>query len=167
MAPTRLEVGYQLTRPATVRVQIRRSGDVLRTVLDQSQGAGAHGVDWNGRAKRARLPDGAATVVVLATTSLGTRKLSQPIELDTRPPVVRVLSLRTAKGVMRLRLRLSERAQLQVWHGRETWRGGGSFVVERPAGTVRIRRPVRARVVRIVATDEGLNRSAAVVYRRR
>jgi len=162
-----LEIGYELTRTATVRAQIRRGGDILRTVLNESQEAGARGVAWNGRAQGARLTDGRATVVILATTSLGTRKLSRPVELDTRPPVVRVLSLRMVRGVMRLRLRLSEPAELQVWHGRETWRDGGSFTVTRPAGVVRVRRPLRAKVVRIVARDDGLNRSNAVVYRRR
>ena len=49
----------------------------------------------------------------------------------------------------------------------ETWRDGGSFTVTRPAGVVRVRRPLRAKVVRIVARDDGLNRSNAVVYRRR
>ena len=162
-----LQVGYRLTRTAAVRVQIRSGGVVLRTVLNQSQGAGAQSVDWNGRAHGARVADGEVTAVVLATTSFGTRKLSRPVELDTRPPVVRVLLLRRANGITRLRLRLSEGARLQVWYGRKTWRDGGSFVVERPAGTVLIRRPLRARVVRIVATDDGLNRSRAVVYRRR
>jgi hypothetical protein len=80
---------------------------------------------------------------------------------------VRVLSLTTVEGAMRLRLRLSESAELQVWHGRETWRDGGSFVVTRPAGETVIRRPARARVVRIIATDDGLNRSDPVVYRRK
>jgi hypothetical protein len=98
---------------------------------------------------------------------MGTRRLGRPVGLDTRPPVVRVLSLRMVEGAMHLRLRLSEPAELQVWYGRETWRDGGSFVAERPAGDALIRRPFRARVVRIVATDRGLNQSQPVVYRRR
>ena len=160
-----LEIGYDLARAADVRVQITRGGDVLRTVLNRSQGAGAHTVDWNGRARGDRVTDGPATAVVLATTSLGTRRLSRPVELDTRRPVVRVLSLRTVDGRMRLRVRLSEHAELRIWYGRENWRDGGSFVVTRPAGDSTIWRPVRARVVRVAATDDGLNRGAAVVYR--
>jgi flagellar hook assembly protein FlgD len=161
-----LEIRDELTRAATVEAQIKRGGDVLRTVLDDAQGAGARAVDWNGRAHGALVPDGPATVVVLATTSLGTRRLSRPVELDTRPPAVRVLSLRTVQGAMRLKLRLSEPAELQVWHGRKTWRDGGTFTVTRSAGEVWVRRPYRADVVRIVATDEGFNRSAGVVFRR-
>jgi len=163
-----LELGYELTRSATVRVQVRRSGEVLRTLRNGSQTAGSHTLAWNGRVRGARLADGSASVVVRATTTtLGTRRLARPVELDTRAPVVRVLSLTTVKGAMRLRLRLSESAELQVWHGRETWRDGGSFVVTRPAGETVIRRPARARVVRIIATDDGLNRSDPVVYRRK
>ena len=123
---------------------------------------------WNGRAHGTHVPDGDATAVVSATTSLGTRRLSRSLEVDTRAPVVRVLSLRTVKGVMRLRVQLSEPAELRVWHGRETWNDGGSFVVMRPAGAVWIRRPLQAtKVVRILATDDGPNRGAAVVYRAR
>ncbi len=163
-----LELGYELTRSATVRVQVRRSGEVLRTLRNGSQTAGSHTLAWNGRVRGARLADGSASVVVRATTTtLGTRRLARPVELDTRAPVVRVLSLTTVKGAMRLRLRLSESAELQVWHGRETWRDGGSFVVTRPAGETVIRRPARARVVRIIATDDGLNRSDPVVHRRK
>jgi flagellar hook assembly protein FlgD len=162
----RLGVDYRLARSAAVRVQIRRDGDVLRTILDEQQPAGAHRVEWDGRVRGARLGDGTATAVVLATTSFGTRRLSRRVELDTRKPVVRVLSLRTVQGTMRLRLRLSEPGELTIWHGRRTWRDGGSFVVTRPAGESWVRRPFGARVVRIVAIDDGLNRSAAVVYRR-
>ena len=160
-----LGIGYDLARAADVKLQIKRGSDVLRTVLSRSQGTGAHTVDWNGRAQGDRVPDGPVAAVVFATTSLGTRTLSRPIEIDTRPPVVRVLSLRMVDGRMRLRVRLSEPADLQVWHGRESWRDGGSFVVTRPAGDSMIRRSVRARVVRIVGTDDGLNRGTAVVYR--
>ncbi|HSE82760.1 MAG TPA: FlgD immunoglobulin-like domain containing protein [Gaiellaceae bacterium] len=162
-----LELGYELTRSATVRVQIRRSGQVVRTLQSRSQTAGSHTLTWNGRVQGVKLADGAASVVVRATTTLGTRRLGRPVELDTRSPVVRVLSLRMVEGAMRLRLRLSEPAELRVWYGRETWRDGGSFVVTRPAGSTMIRRPFRVSVVRIIATDDGLNRSDPVVYRRK
>ncbi len=162
-----LGIGYQLTRSAAVVLQIQRSGNVLRTLRRRSQAAGAYEIEWNGRVHGALLADGTAKVVVRATTPLGTRRLTRPVELDTRRPVVRVLSLKTVEGVMHLRLRLSEPAQLQIWHGRDAWRDGGTFGVARPAGDVRIRRPFGARVVRIVATDEGLNRSRAVVFRAR
>jgi N-acetylmuramoyl-L-alanine amidase/FlgD Ig-like domain len=161
-----LEIGYTLTRPAAVRVRLRRRGDVLRTLIERSQGTGAYVLDWGGLVRGARPADGTVRVVVRALTSLGKRKLARRIELDTRPPAVRVLSLTRVNGFIRLRLRLSELARLQVWYGRETWRDGGSFTATRSAGKVTIRRPVRARVVRIVATDDGLNRGKPVIYRR-
>jgi flagellar hook assembly protein FlgD len=161
-----LEIGYELTRSATVRVQIRRKSQVLRRLVRSSaQAAGAYAVDWDGLAKGARVADGTATAVVLATTSLGTRKLTRPIRLDTRPPAVRVLSLRMVQGVSRLRLSLSESARLRIWYGRETWRDGTMVVVDRPAGVSLIRRRVRGKVVRIVAQDSTFNRSRGVIAR--
>ncbi len=129
-----LEIGYALTRPAAVRVRLRRGGRVLRTLIERSQGTGAYVLDWDGLVRRARPADGTVRVVVRAVTSLGKRRLSRSIRLDTRPPALRVLSLTRANGDMRLRLRLSERARLQVWYGRETWADGGSFVTTRSAG---------------------------------
>jgi flagellar hook assembly protein FlgD len=160
-----LGIGYELDRPATVRVQVRRNGEALRTLLAQSQGAGSHDVQWNGRANGGRVADGSATVVVRARTALGTRKLSRPIVLDTRNPVVHVLSLATVEGAMRLRVSLSEAARLRIWHGRESWSQDGSFEVTKTAGNAWIRRPFPARVVRVRATDAGLNRSRGVIAR--
>jgi flagellar hook assembly protein FlgD len=161
-----LEVGYTLTRPATVQVQIRRKGKVLRRLVRSvSQAAGRYSVDWDGTAGGVRVPDGSATAVVRATTSLGTRKLTRPTLLDTRPPVVRVLSLRMIDGVSHLRLVLSESARLQIWYGRVTWRDGDMVTVTRSAGEHLIRRRVRGKIVRIVATDATFNRSGAVIAR--
>ena len=162
-----LGIGYELTRAASVKVQIRRGSDLLRTLLSRSQAAGAHDVEWNGRAHGAPVANGKVNAVVLARTSLGTRRLTRTVEVDTRRPVVRVLSLRNVEGSMRLQLRLSERAELQIWHGLEAWSDGGTFTLTRPAGEEWIRRPFRARVVRVVATDAGSNRSRAVVFRAR
>jgi flagellar hook assembly protein FlgD len=162
-----LEIGYALIRPASVQVQIRRGGKVVRTLVDATQPPGAYGVRWGGRIDNGRrLSDGAARAVVLASTSLGRRKLSRSIVLDRRGPVVRVRSLRMMKGVARLRLTLSESARLRIWYGRSEWRGGDVVEVTRPAGNVTVRRRIRAGVVRIVATDAALNRSRAAVFRR-
>jgi flagellar hook assembly protein FlgD len=161
-----LRIGYRLTRAATVRVEIRRKSKVLRRLVPPtSRSAGAYTVDWDGVAKGARVPDGSATAVVFATTSLGTRKLTRPIRLDTRPPVVRVRSLRMIRGVSHLRFTLSERAELQIWYGRRTWRDGTVMVTTRPAGEVYIRRRVRGKVVRIAAMDTTFNRNVPVVAR--
>ena len=130
-----LQVGYELTRSAEVTVRVRRKGRLLRTILAESQAAGAHTVGWNGLLRgRKRLADGTANVVVVATTALGTRRLHLPVGSTRGAPVVRVLSLRMGKRVARLRLTLSEDARLRLWYGRRSWRDGDSVVVTRQAG---------------------------------
>jgi flagellar hook assembly protein FlgD len=157
-----LAVGYELTRTATVEVKIRRSGKLVRTLLDRPQDAGAHTIGWNGRLHGRAASDGTVTVRVTAETSLGKRRLERSIRLDTRDPVVTVRSLKRVNGLLRLRLRLSEAADLAIRYGQS----GPIVRTSRPAGNVTIRRDIHAKVVRIVATDAGLNRSRAVVYRR-
>ena len=167
-AVDRLEIGYTLTRTATVRVEIRRGGDLVRTLRSRSEAAGSRAVGWNGRgAGRSRLADGRLSAVVRATTSLGRRSLFRPARLDTAGPFVRVLSLRRIDGVTRLRFALSEDAQVRVWFGWQDWRGASSILVTRPAGEVLLRRRLPAGIVRLVATDTVQNRGSPVVYRRR
>ena len=83
----RLRIGFELTRPANVRVEIRRGGKAIRTVLSGSLATGAYAASWDGRlASGVRAPDGPVTAVVLATTSLGTRTLARTARVDvTRP----------------------------------------------------------------------------------
>jgi flagellar hook assembly protein FlgD len=166
-AVDRLEIGYTLTRSATVRVEIRRGGDLVRTLRRRSEAAGSRVVGWNGlRAGGSRLADGRLSAVVRATTSLGTRSLFRRARLDTTGPFVRVLSLRRVDGVTRLRFTLSEKAEVRVWFGWQEWRGASSILVTRPAGEVLLRRRLPAGIVRLVATDTVQNRGRPVVYRR-
>jgi flagellar hook assembly protein FlgD len=161
-----LKIGYALTRAATVRVQIRRNGTVLRRLVrSSSQVAGAYTLDWDGLAKGVRVSDGTVNAVVLATTSLGTRKLTRPIRIDTRPPIVSRRSLRVVRGVTHLRFTLNESARLRIWFGLDRWYNGDMIVVTRPAGEVHIRRRVRRNVVRIVAVDALFNRSRGFIVR--
>jgi hypothetical protein len=161
-----LRIRYALTRAATVRVEIRRQGKVLRRLVRPvSQGIGSYVVPWDGLAKGVRAPDGSATAVVLARTSLGTRKLTRAVRVDTRPPVVRVRSLRMSRGVSHLRFWLSETAEVTIWYGRDTWRDGRSFVQDRSGGENYIRRRVRGKVVRILGVDATFNRGVPVVAR--
>ena len=159
-----LAVGFELTRPASVRVQIRRGGTVLRTLHSGSLAAGAYSVPWDGRTRSgSRSPDGVATAYVEATTSLGTRKLRRGARVDTTRPVVRVLSVRrTAAGYTRVRFFLSEPARVRFWFGRREWDDGTSVVQDRRAGTQRIRRRVDARVVRLAVRDVAGNRRSDV-----
>ena len=161
-----LKVDFALTRPATVRVQIRVGRKLVRTVLAGSLAAGGYSAVWDGRDRDGRRqPDGRVRAVVRATTTLGTRSLAQPVVVDTRAPRVRALSLRNVAGVARLRFSLSEPAILRVWLGRRSWRDGPAIVLDRGAGTQTLRRAFRAKVVRLVAVDDGQNRSAPVVIR--
>ncbi len=158
-----LEISYALTRQAAVKVQIRRGTTLLATVLNQSQAAGPYTVSWNGRrGNGTRVTDGAVSARVLATTSLGTRSLSLPVRLDTTRPVVRVLWLRRVNGVTRLRFSLSEAATVRIFYGHATWSDGDDIVRPRRAGEHVFSRRVNAAVVRIVATDKALNRSAVI-----
>jgi flagellar hook assembly protein FlgD len=161
-----IDVGYELTRPATVEVKIRRNGKLVRTLLDRPQTAGEQTIRWNGRVHGRAASDGTVTVRVTAKTSLGKRRLERSIRVDTRAPVVTVRSLKRVNGTLRLRLRLSEAADLTIRYGRQSWRDGPVVRTSRPAGNVTIKRDIRAKVVRIKATDAGLNKSRGVVYRR-
>jgi flagellar hook assembly protein FlgD len=163
-----LDVGFSLTRPATVRVQVRVGKTLVRTLLAGSLAAGAHSAVWNGRNREGRRqPDGKVRAVVRATTALGTRSLGRRVVVDTTAPRARALSLRVRAGVARLRFSLSEPAKVRVWLGRSSWRDGPSFVLERAAGTQTLRRAFRAKVARLVAVDAGLNRSAPSLIRAR
>jgi flagellar hook assembly protein FlgD len=161
-----LRIGFELTRPAAVRVQIRRKGKVVRTVLSGSRAAGAYAVMWNGRrADGGPIGEGPVSAVVLARTSLGERVLSRTIRLDTVRPVVRILWLRRSGTHLKVRFTLSEAARVRIWYGRRHWNDGDSIVRERKAGAHPFSRRVNARIVRIMAFDTGLNRSRAALAR--
>jgi len=161
-----LRIGFELTRQAAVRVQIRRKGKVVRTVLSGTLAAGAYAANWDGKRADGRpVGQGPASAVIRATTSLGQRVLSRPIRLDTVRPVVRILSLRRDGALVRLRFSLSEAGQVRIWYGRNHWNDGDSIVRQRTAGTHPFSRRVNARFVRIVALDTALNRSRAALAR--
>ncbi len=162
----RLRVGFELTRPADVRVEIRRGGKTIRTVLSGSLATGAYAASWDGRTQSgARASDGPVTAVVLATTSLGTRSLARLARVDVTRPVVRFISLRNVNGVARLTFSSSEAVHLKIWYGTSRWNDGDMIEVDKPAGTKAHWRRVRALVVRILAVDAAGNRSRLVFGR--
>jgi len=65
---------------------------------------------WDG----AGAADGRLRAVVMATTSLGTRKQQQAFVRDTTRPVVKILAARRERHGTRVRLRVSERANLAL-----------------------------------------------------
>ncbi|MEX2464514.1 MAG: FlgD immunoglobulin-like domain containing protein, partial [Gaiellaceae bacterium] len=151
---------FQLTREALVRVRILTGSRVVATLTSGTLPPGAQRLAWDGRRGGRRAADRTYTAVVTAQTALGVRKLTRPLRLDTRRPVVRIRSLRRVPGGTRLRLLLSEPAKLTIRYR------GKTAVVERRAGRVQVRLAARVRSVRVVAVDAALNRSRPAVRRR-
>ena len=160
-----LRIGFQLTRAAAVRVEIRRANKTIRTVLTGSLAAGAYAASWDGRVQGVRAADGPVTAVVLATTSFGTRSLAQVARVDVTRPVLRFLSMRNVNGVNRLNFNSSEAVHLKIWYGTSRWDDGDMIEVDKPAGTKAHWRRVTANVVRMLATDAAGNRSRLVFGR--
>jgi flagellar hook assembly protein FlgD len=157
---------FELSRRAHVRVDVLRGKTRVRRLLRGTLAAGGQQAVWGGRlADGRRAPDGAYRVRVRATTALGTRTLAGPVVVDTKAPVVRILSARVVRGLTRIRLLLSEPARLRIWYGTAQWNDGDSAVVRRPAGEGRVWRRTRAGVVRIVARDAAGNVGRPVVAR--
>ena len=110
-----LAIGYMLTRRPPSGCRSAGGKTVFVTMLNRTQAAGPHTVSWNGRCGTgSACPGRRRHARRLATTSLGTRALARPIRLDTRAPVVRVFSLRTVNGIVRLRFTLDEAATVRI-----------------------------------------------------
>jgi flagellar hook assembly protein FlgD len=162
-----LRAGFELTRPAGVRVHVLRGSTAVKRLFAGSvAAAGLQQTVWDGSlADGRRAPDGAYRVRVQATTSLGTRTLARRVLVDTRGPSVQVLSARLVRGVTRIRFVLSEPARLRVWYGTDSWYDGDSITLDRPAGDQRVWRRVRAGSIRIVARDRAGNVGRPVIAR--
>jgi len=73
---------FQLTRAATVLVQVQRPNGVgVTTLRSGQQAAGPERVSWNGRIGRHRASGGRYQLVVQATSSVGTSSLAAPFSL--------------------------------------------------------------------------------------
>lgn len=71
--------GFQLTRAATVLVQVQRPNGVpVATLRSGPLAAGPEQVTWRGKIGRRRAPSGRYQVVVQATSSVGTSSLAAP-----------------------------------------------------------------------------------------
>jgi flagellar hook assembly protein FlgD len=155
-------VTFDLTRIATVRVRIMRGGELVATLVSGTLGAHSQSFAWNGRdASGARAAQGLYTARVDATTSLGTRTLTRGVRIDTKRPVVEILSA-VVHVRTKVTVRLSEPARLTMWFGPVGWWSGDSISVEVPAGTSTVYRNGRYGGVRIIAMDRAGNRSGAV-----
>jgi len=155
-------IGFELANAASVRVQMLRGTTLVRTLSSEALAAGSQTLGWNGKtAAGLRVSDGLYTARVQATTSLGMRTLRRSVRVDTKRPVVRILSA-VARRMTKVSFTLSEAAHLTLWFGPVTWRGGDSVSVDLAAGTHAVFRSRPYGGVRIVAVDAAGNRSAAV-----
>ena len=144
-------LSFDLLRTADVRVPIKRGASMVASVASGSFAPGHHALAWNGRNAAGQVPDGAYSAVVAAATSLGERRLRRLVVVDTRSPVVRIVSATRTSGLVRLRLWLSEPAVLDIWYdGRLTH-------AERSAGYVSVYRRIAAEVVRVRGVDSAAN----------
>jgi hypothetical protein len=150
----KLDVGFDLTRAASVRIRVF-SGDrsVARLFWGELQ-PGHRVFSWDGRKSRGRVLDGHYDVSVEATTDLGTRTLTQRFAADSTPPRIAVESVTPKRHSTKVTFSLSEPAKLKVWLGSH------AFAVERPAGKGRFWQRVRASRARIVAWDAAGNATA-------
>jgi hypothetical protein len=146
-----------------VRVRVFHGADPVATVHSLGPlGSGDAELQWDGKARRARVPDGPYTARVEATTDLGTRKLSTPLVVDTRAPAVRVRSARSRHGRSILRVALSEAATLRVRIGSPAWTT--TRLIRRMAGDSRLVLPGAVRV-RLQPVDSAANVGSRVIAR--
>jgi len=159
--------GFELTRPADVRVQVVRRSNPVRTILARFvSDPGRLEVRWDGLLRGGlRAGDGSYRMRVQAVTSLGTRILERRFVLDTRRPWLRVLSARVVRGVTRIWFVLSEPARVRIRYGATTWQEGGLVALNRPAGAQRVSIRARAGSIRLVPRDAAGNVGRPVVAR--
>ena len=150
-------IAFRLARQADVRVRILDGDETVAT--PHRLGPMAEGdaeFVWSGRKRGGGVAaDGTYRALVEATTTLGTRTLSLLLAVDTRAPVVRIVSARHRKdGRTEVRLWLSESATLRVRHGSPEW--SAARLVERPAGYSSLTLAPATRV-RLQGVDEAAN----------
>ena len=144
----RIAFSFALQSPARIKVRILRQGKWVATPFDGPLPIGINQVAWNGAKRVGRLLDGAYDVEVQAVDQIGTSTMLLPFLADTRPPAVRIVSLRP------LRVWVSEPATLTIVAD------GRSVRQEVPeAGETLIDEVVSAKRARIVAWDVAGNAS--------
>jgi hypothetical protein len=142
-----LALSFELTRAASVRLDIAQAGRTVATVYSADLQPGSQNVTWNGAGAK----DGKYAGVLTATNDVGTVVHTALFRLDRLPPRLRALSFR------RLRFRVSEGSTIRLTlNGRLLVRAVRAGVVAFRGGHVRS--------VRIVASDAAGNVSRALRY---
>ena len=157
-------IGFRLARDADVRARIIENDRTVATVRRLATlAAGQVLFPWGGRNRDGVIRDGVYRAVVEATTVLGTRTLSVPLVIDTRDPVVRIVSARRRKDERTaVRLWLSEAASVRIRYGSPELTGLRER--QRQAGYTRLTLP-RATRVRAKAEDAAANVGRRVTAR--
>jgi len=140
--------GFDLLRPAAVRLDIAQAGTTVASVYAASAAAGKQSVGWNVTGRK----DGTYAAVLTTTTEVGTTSRNALFRVDTKAPTVRALSFRT------LRFWVSEPAQITLVVN------GARVVRNVRAGNFSYRHG-RVRSGRISARDLAGNVSATLTYR--
>jgi hypothetical protein len=143
-----LDFSFELTRPASVRLDIAQSGKTVASVYSADLQPGPQSVSWNG----ADAKDGKYAGMLTATNDVGTVVHTVLFRIDRVPPRLSVLSFG------RLRFRVSEASTIRL-----TLNGRVMTRTVR-AGVFSFRGP-RVRSVRIVARDAAGNVSRTLRYR--
>ena len=157
-------IGFRLARQADVRVRIREGDRTVATVHELGTlAAGSASFPWGGHNRSGAVADGEYRALVEATTTLGTRSLSVPLTIDTRPPAVRIVSARHRKdGRTAVRLWLSEAATVRLRYGSPEL--VGLREIQRQAGYSHVTLP-RATRLRAQAVDAAANLGARVTVK--
>jgi N-acetylmuramoyl-L-alanine amidase-like protein len=143
-----LTFGFELTRPASVRLEIAQAGKTVAPVYSADLPIGPQTVSW----APSGLKDGKYGAVLTATNDVGTVIHTVLFRIDTIAPVLRALSFRG------LRFRVTEAATVSL-----TVNGKRVTRVVR-AGAFSFRPPSRVRSVRVVARDAAGNVSRVLAF---
>jgi hypothetical protein len=145
-------LSFRLLAAAHVRVRVLRGGvEAVTPLFEADVGAGPQELVWDGGG----LPDGRYALAVSATDSLLTVQQAVPVSIDTRGPVLRLVSL------SRLLFHVNEPARVSLAvNGR--WR----IVDVRRAGLFHVGFRGSIRGMTAVATDRAGNRSRTITARR-
>ena len=144
-----LAVGFELKRAASVDARVMAGTRRVATLRSGSLSLGKKSLAWDGKEENGSVAaDRTYTVIVEATTaSLGMRRLTKQVVLDTTKPVMRILRARRVKGGTSIRLSLSENVNAAFRLGGQT--------VRRPLakGTRTIVLPIRTKALTVYSFD--------------
>ena len=151
----RIDFAFALAAPAQVRLRVLRAGKWVATPFAAALQPGPQRLSWDGSKRVGRSLDGAYEAELTVTDAVGAVSQRVPFALDTRPPVLRLLSLRPVT------LELSEPAEVVL-----NVNGVRRVVKRTRAGRFAVGFRFRPRVVRATAWDAAGNRSRPLRYPR-